>query len=241
MELTSDNFDDIVAKNKYVVVKFYTKWCHYCKLLAPEYEKLYEVYQTKRKDVLIGRIEGGANNAIIARYGIYSFPIVALFFPNEKKIMDVFRENRIAEVMDNWIERSAPKIDLNEEIVIEMNNTNNNEKGNDTNSSDLVTNITSQLNDQEITKESEYVKQEFLALKRKICDLENEVKKLKDSNTLKDTAKSNYYFGKSDKWLIFFEISTINIGLLCGILMIIIAIFAMVNKIYYKNKGIKGE
>ena len=44
VELTSGNFDEIVGKEKYVVVKFYTKWCRYCRIMAPEYEKLYEDY-----------------------------------------------------------------------------------------------------------------------------------------------------------------------------------------------------
>lgn len=242
MELTNDNFYDIVAKNKYVIVKFYTKWCHYCKLLAPEYEKLYDLYQTKRKDVLIARIEGGANNAILARYGIYSFPIVTLFFPNEKRIMNVFRESREVDVMDNWIERSAPKIELKEDEVKEekanYSNADTNAKENDTIGNELISNATAELNDKEITKESEYVKQEFMALRRKIIELENELKELKNDN---DNNANNLRSHNNDNWIVTFEITTVNIGCLCGMIMIIIAIFAMIKKIIYKNKEIKGE
>ena len=40
--LNETNFYDIIGHEKYVVVKFFTKWCIYCKYMSPEYEKFFE-------------------------------------------------------------------------------------------------------------------------------------------------------------------------------------------------------
>ena len=109
VELTSGNFDEIVGKEKYVVVKFYTKWCRYCRIMAPEYEKLYEDYQKGgRKDLVISRLEAGSNEEIARRYGIFSFPIVVIFNPNSSEIASIFQGRRTAEDMNLWIDRAAP-------------------------------------------------------------------------------------------------------------------------------------
>ena len=41
IDLTTTNIYKYIGKDKYVIVEFFTKWCFYCKLLFPEYEKIY--------------------------------------------------------------------------------------------------------------------------------------------------------------------------------------------------------
>ena len=69
-----------------MVVEFYTKWCKFCKILSPEYDKLAKEYQEKRKDVVISRLEGQANSFTLQRYNIFRFPVIALFKPKSKEM-----------------------------------------------------------------------------------------------------------------------------------------------------------
>ena len=81
-------------------MEFYTKWCHFCKLLAPEYGKLAQEYQNKRKDVVISRIEGQANDFTLQRFEIFRFPIIVLFKPNNKQIYSIFQDEKTFEKLN---------------------------------------------------------------------------------------------------------------------------------------------
>lgn len=110
VELTDDNFESIVGQDKYVFVKFYTKWCRYCRMMADEYEKLHNIYVEKRKDVVVARLEGGSNEKTIMKYGILSFPFLALFPPDSLKMKAVYKSKRLAEVMDEWLQQNTPTL-----------------------------------------------------------------------------------------------------------------------------------
>jgi thiol-disulfide isomerase/thioredoxin len=116
--LDDNNFYDVVGKDKYVVVKFFTKWCMYCKMMAPEYEKFYELYLKKRDDILIKKIEC-SDKKVCIDYGIFAFPFVGLFFPGSKKLKSVFKYRRSAEFFDKWITLVAPKKNLKSNKKIE--------------------------------------------------------------------------------------------------------------------------
>jgi thiol-disulfide isomerase/thioredoxin len=169
VELTSDNFDKIVGKDKYVIVKFFTKWCMYCRLMAPEYEKLFELYQkSPRKDIVIARLEAGANEDIARRYNIFHFPMVMMFAPKSQEIVSVFKGKRIASDFSAWIEQLAPphleqKPEEDEEDYFLI--------GDDE--------FLDSFNRTEFHHEIEGVKKEIHGLHEKISKLEEEIKTLK--------------------------------------------------------------
>jgi thioredoxin-like negative regulator of GroEL len=99
-----------VGKEEYVVVKFYTKWCRYCRIISPEYEKFNEIMKTKRKDVIVARLEGEVNEEIAYEYGISSFPKIVLFWPHSTDISSKFKDTRKAEHLLEWIEENAPDL-----------------------------------------------------------------------------------------------------------------------------------
>ena len=144
-------------------MEFYTKWCHYCKLLAPEYDKLAEEYKKKRKDVIISRIEGQANDFTLQRYGIFRFPVIALFKPHSKVIYSIFQNQRTFDELNKWVNDSCPFISEKEK---NSDKTKNNEEN-------MTINITEIEKSQNLTTENEYIKNEFIDINKRIENIKN--------------------------------------------------------------------
>ena len=162
-ELTDENYDDYEGQKKYVLVKFFTKWCVYCCLLSPEYDKLAEkLYQT-RNDVIIARLEAGANDITANKYVINQFPIVALFHPGSKKIHSVYQGERECDHMANWIEQLCPKIEIKEEK--------NNNKKEESNNENLQIDINLINNKTELTDKKDYIKEQFFKVKKQLDEI----------------------------------------------------------------------
>ena len=111
VELTNENFSHIVGKDKYVVIKFFTKWCYYCQKLSPVYDKLFDYYQGKRDDLIIARLECGQNKLIALKYDkdIPSYPTVGFFNPHSMIMASRFKNNRTFKNLVSWIKELLPK------------------------------------------------------------------------------------------------------------------------------------
>jgi hypothetical protein len=97
--------------------------------MAPEFEKVFDYYRetVKRDDLEIARIEASENDDISLRYGIFSFPRVILFGPNDQRIKAVFdNQPRLLKYFTQWIDKEAPVVKVNKEQnkAVENNNEN---------------------------------------------------------------------------------------------------------------------
>ena len=119
ISLTSDNFFNVVGHDKYVIVKFFTKWCYYCQKLSPVYEKVVEHYKEKRNDIVIARLECGDNEFVARQYYLPYYPTIALFYPNDTKIKYTFEDDRSLKSFVSWIDEYAPKLNQkkNEKLI----------------------------------------------------------------------------------------------------------------------------
>ena len=244
LTLTNENFDDIVGKNKYVIVEFFTTWCKYCREMFPEYEKLVNYYnnnnsKTKRDDIIIGRVDANKADVIAIKYGIYQFPLIVMFYPKNKKILNVFQGKRTFDLMKMWIEQRCPKININD------NNVENKEKENKKNineEEELKIKNNNNNNNSELTEESEYVKMEFIDIKKRIKSLENNLNYINDilNNNLENN--NNFTNNKNNKInntkiIIEFDLNYFNIICLIIVLLIIYAIYNSISKILLNNKN----
>jgi thiol-disulfide isomerase/thioredoxin len=105
-DLTNKDFFQVVGKDKWVFVKFYTTWCTYCRKMAPEFDKLYSLIEDSKADIVIRRLEGDSNEKITDTYGIHSFPKLALFRPKSKNVYLLYKGKRTAEEMLKFIIQS---------------------------------------------------------------------------------------------------------------------------------------
>jgi len=235
LTLTNENFDDIVGKNKYVIVEFFTTWCKYCREMFPEYEKLFNYYNnnnTKRNDIIIARVDANKADVIALKYGIYQFPLIVMFYPKNKKIMDVFQGKRIFDFMKMWIEQRCPKIDIND------NNEENKENKGDKKYNEEELKINSNNNNNsDLTEESEYVKMEFIDIKRRIKSLETNLNYINDILNNNFENKKNNTNNKNTKIIIELDLNYFNILCLIIVLFVIYAIYNSISKILLNNKN----
>lgn len=73
MEITEQNFNDVVNGGKPVVIDFWATWCGPCKRLAPVIEELAAQFDGK---VIVGKCDIEDNPELTDKFGIMSVPTV---------------------------------------------------------------------------------------------------------------------------------------------------------------------
>mmetsp|Transcript_4867 Transcript_4867/g.7367 ORF Transcript_4867/g.7367 Transcript_4867/m.7367 type:complete len:468 (-) Transcript_4867:2278-3681(-) len=73
LALGDDDFDDHVAKTKFVLAEFYAPWCGHCKSLAPEYEKAAAHFKDNAEVSLV-KIDATVHKKLAEKFGVQGFP-----------------------------------------------------------------------------------------------------------------------------------------------------------------------
>ena len=78
LEITDNNFKEILAEGSPVVIDFWAPWCGPCKMVGPIIDELAKEYEGK---VIMGKCDVDENSDLPAEFGIRNIPTV-LFFKN---------------------------------------------------------------------------------------------------------------------------------------------------------------
>jgi thioredoxin 1 len=75
VELTKENFEQVITGNKTVVVDYWAPWCGPCRGFAPVFEKVSEAHP----DVVFAKVDTDAEQEIAAHFQIRSIPTLMVF------------------------------------------------------------------------------------------------------------------------------------------------------------------
>lgn len=75
VELTKENFEQVITSNPTVVVDYWAPWCGPCRGFAPVFEKVSE----KHQDVVFAKVNTDDEQEIAAHFQIRSIPTLMVF------------------------------------------------------------------------------------------------------------------------------------------------------------------
>jgi thioredoxin 1 len=105
VELTADNFNDLLARDGITLVDFWASWCGPCRQFGPIFEKAAE----QNADITFGKVDTEAQQELAAAFQIQSIP--TLMVVRDRVVLYSQPGALPAPALDDLIEQ-ARKVDM---------------------------------------------------------------------------------------------------------------------------------
>lgn len=73
LAITKENYEELMASGKPVVIDFWAEWCGPCRMVGPIIDELAEEYG---EQVVIGKCDVDSDDDIVAQYKVRNIPTV---------------------------------------------------------------------------------------------------------------------------------------------------------------------
>ncbi|MCB1735064.1 MAG: thioredoxin [Gammaproteobacteria bacterium] len=107
VELTKDNFEQIVTENDMVIVDFWAEWCGPCKMFGPVFEKVSEDHP----DAVFAKVNTEVEQEIAGWFQIRSIPTLMIF---REKIIIFSQAGALPEGSFRQVIEKAKELDMDE-------------------------------------------------------------------------------------------------------------------------------
>ena len=98
VQLTKENFEQVVTSNPTVIVDFWAPWCGPCRVVAPALEEI----AGERDDLRIVKLNVDDNQQTAAQYQVLAIPTMILFANGQeaKRIQGAMPKKRIGSELE---------------------------------------------------------------------------------------------------------------------------------------------
>jgi thioredoxin 1 len=107
VELTKDNFEEVVTNNGFVIVDFWAPWCGPCRSFAPTYEKVSEDHA----DIVFAKVNTEDEQEIAGHFQIRSIPTLMIF---RDKIIIYSEAGALPESAFRELVKKAGELDMDD-------------------------------------------------------------------------------------------------------------------------------
>jgi thioredoxin len=107
IELTKENFEQVVNDNDMVVVDFWAPWCAPCRSFAPAFE----AESGRHDDVVFGKVNTEEQQELAAAFNIRSIPTLMFF---REKVILYAEAGALPPAMLAEVLKQAKKVDMAE-------------------------------------------------------------------------------------------------------------------------------
>lgn len=80
INITKDNFEEVINSDKPVLVDFWAEWCGPCKMLAPIIE---DIANTHKDKITVGKVNVDTEPELAFRFNVASIPTLICFKDGE--------------------------------------------------------------------------------------------------------------------------------------------------------------